>query len=281
MKHLFEYLNYRDFLRDYYTDKKAQHSFYSYRLFSEKAGFRSPNFLKLVIDGKRNLSKESVFKFRRALKLNKRESEYFENLVFFNQSASLEEKNTYLGALMKYRQKADPSRIEKSEYAYYSHWYHPVIRELATARDFGEDYRRLGQAVIPAIGGEEARKSVRLLLDLGFIRQTKDGQLEKTALSLTTGRQVRSVAVANYHKAMLGLAAESIERFESQERDLEALTLRVSDETYRTMMSKAHGFLMELLKIAESDPGAERVIQVGLQLFPLSQRQGPGKGERS
>ena len=115
MHSLFEYMNYRDFLRDYYEEKKREHSFYSFRLFSQKAGFKSPNFLKLVIDGNRNLSKESVYKFVKALGLNKKESDYFENLVFFNQSESLEEKNAYLARLLKHRTKADPGRIEESE----------------------------------------------------------------------------------------------------------------------------------------------------------------------
>ena len=91
VKALFEYLNYRDYLRDYYEEKKRLSSFYSYRLFSQKAGFSAPNVLKLVTEGKRNLSKESVFKFVKALGFNKKEAEYFENLVFFNQAKSIKE----------------------------------------------------------------------------------------------------------------------------------------------------------------------------------------------
>jgi uncharacterized protein (TIGR02147 family) len=263
-------MNYRDYLRDSYDEKKREHAFYSFRLFSQKAGFTSPNFLKLVIDGKRNLSKESVFKFSKALSHNKKEAEYFENLVFFNQSASLEEKNAYLSKLMKYRRKSDPKKIEESEYAYYSEWYHPVIRELVTAVDFRGDYKKLGHAVVPAISGAEAEKSVKLLLDLAFVENNGNGPYTKSAATLTTGPMVRSLAVANYHKAMMQRASESIERFPASRRDISSITISVSQETYAAMIEKVREFRKELLDLAETDKDPEQAAQVNFQIFPLS-----------
>jgi uncharacterized protein (TIGR02147 family) len=280
MKPIFEYMNYREFLRDYYSEKKEQHAFYSYRLFSQKAGFKSPNFLKLVIEGERNLSKDSVFKFAKALNLKKKEADYFENLVFFNQSESLEEKNAYLTKLMRHRAKPGAKKMERGEYSYYSEWYHPVIRDLVGAVNFKDNFKMLGQAVAPSISAAEAEKSVKLLLDLGFIRTDGNGTYWKTSASLTTGPVVRSVAIANYHKAMLQLASESIERFPSSQRDVESLTVSVSEETYRIMMKRASDFLLnELLPLAEADKNNERVAQVNLQIFPLSQGLKPGKEE--
>lgn len=263
-------MNFREYLRDYYESKKREHSFYSFRLFSQKAGFASPNFFKLVIEGKRNLSKESTFKFSKALGHNKKEAEYFENLVFFNQSKTLEAKNLYLGYLMKFRRKADPRKIEESEYAYYSKWYHPVIRELACALDFNGDYKKLGRAVVPAISAAEAEKSIKLLEELGFINKASTGRYEGTIATLTTGPQVRSLAVANYHKEMMRLASESIERFPAARRDITSLTLGVSDGTYAAMVAKIGDLRRELLELSEADKQCTQVVQMNFQLFPLS-----------
>lgn len=270
LKPIFEYMNYREYLDDVYRKKKSRGKFYSFRIFSQKAGFKSPNFLKLVITGERNLSKESVFKFSKALKHNKREAEYFENLVFFNQAKTLEEKNEYLKSMMKYRKKSDPQKIEESEYKYYSAWWHPVVRELATAHDFNGDFRALGQMVVLAIPAADAEKSVQLLLSLGFIRQTTAGLYEQSQKSLTTGPQVRSVAVANYHRAMMDLAGQSIERFDSSRRDITSLTVAVSDETCKTIIERLQQFRRELLDLVDTEEPAEKVIQVNFQLFPLS-----------
>jgi uncharacterized protein (TIGR02147 family) len=270
MKTIFEYMNYRDYLREAYADKKQKSPFYSYRLFSQKAGFKSPNFLKLVIDGARNLTKESAFHFSKAFGHNKRESEYFENLVFFNQSKTLEEKNAYLSRLMKFRVKTDAKKIEASEYAYLSQWYHPVVRELVTAKDFAGDFKKLGNALIPAITAAEAEKSVQLLLDLNFIAKGANGRFEQTNTQLTTGFHVQSIGAANYHKAMIRLADESIERFTAAQREINSVTVGVSNETYNTLVARTRQFAMEMMQIAEADTNVQRVAQVNMQVFPLS-----------
>jgi len=271
MKSVFEYMNFRDFLRDYYKEKKAGQPYFSYRLFSEKAGFKSPNFLKLVIDGKRNLTKDSVFKFCKAMRLNKKECDYFENLVFFGQSKTLDEKNAYLSNIMKHRNRKDPRRIEQSELAYYSEWYHPVVRELVAAVDFGGDFGKLARALIPSITAQEAERSVKLLSDLGFIESdNKNGGYRKTSAFLTTGSVVKSVGVANFHRLMMTLGEQAIERFGVSDRDIECLTVGVSEQTYRCMIDRAHEFLMEMMKLAGDDAKNERIVQMNVQVFPLS-----------
>lgn len=270
MNPLFEYMNFRDYLRDYYDEKKKEHAFYSFRLFSQKAGFSSPNFFKLVIDGKRNLSKESVFKFSKALDHTKKEADYFENLVFFNQSKTLEEKNAYLSNVMKVRGKSDPKKIEESEYSYYSDWYNPVIRELVAAMDFKGNFKKLGQSMVPAISADEAQRSVRLLLDLGFIQKSETGRYSRTAAVLTTGPQVRSIAIANYHKVMMQRASEAIERFPALQRDITSLTLSVSEEAFAAIVAKLQDFRKEILELSETDDQRRKVVQLNMQLFPLS-----------
>ncbi len=271
MKTLCDYMNYREFLRDYYEEKKRIQSFFSFRLFSQKAGFKAPNVLKLVIEGKRNLSKESVFKFCKALDFNKKECEYFENLVFFNQAKTLEEKKLYLTTIMKHRSQAETRVLEQSQYEYFSQWYHPVIRELVCADDFANDFKRIGKMVVPSISEHEVVKSVELLEQLGFIQKDRtDAGYRKTSVSLTTGHTVRSIAAANFHKKMMALASNAIERFSSRDRDIESVTINVSSKTYQAVLAKTHEYMMEVLRLAESDKQGSKIVQVNVQVFPLS-----------
>jgi uncharacterized protein (TIGR02147 family) len=270
MVQIFDYMDYRQYLHDFFDEKKRELRFYSYRLFSQKAGLKSPNFLKLVINGERNLSKHSVYKFAKALSLAKKETDYFENLIFFNQSESLEEKNLFLVRIMKYRNRGDVKKIEEAEYEYYSHWYNLVIRELVCAVDFKDDFKRLGAAVIPSIPAAEAAKSVALLLTLKFIERNPDGTYGKTSPSLSTGGRLRTLAIANYHRAMLQLADDALERFTPPERDITSLTLSVAKETIPAIVERLQQLRNELLELAEEDEKVDRVVQLNLQLFPLS-----------
>ncbi|MCB0414587.1 MAG: TIGR02147 family protein, partial [Bdellovibrionales bacterium] len=72
------YTDYREYLQDFYQYKKKlfknEIRGYTYAHFSAAANIKSPNYLKLIIDGKRNLSKEMIQKFSRALELNKEDS---------------------------------------------------------------------------------------------------------------------------------------------------------------------------------------------------------------
>ncbi len=82
MDPIYTYIDYRKFLKDFYHFKKSGIRRFSYRSFSEKAGFSSPNFIKLVIDGRKNLGKESIPKLCKAMEPNKKQTEYFSYLVF-------------------------------------------------------------------------------------------------------------------------------------------------------------------------------------------------------
>jgi uncharacterized protein (TIGR02147 family) len=146
-----------------------------------------------------------------------------------------------------------------------------VVRELVVAVDFADDYRKLGAMVVPAISAAEALKSVELLARLGFIRKNDQGRYEQATATLTTGPRVRSVAVANYHREMMKLASESIERFEPDARSITCLTLGVSEETRAILVEKVRQFRKELLAIAEAEKTPQRVVQVNFQVFPLSQ----------
>ena len=48
---VYDYLDYRAFLKAHYDSKKVSSRNFSYRMFSSLAGFRSPNHLKLIMAG--------------------------------------------------------------------------------------------------------------------------------------------------------------------------------------------------------------------------------------
>ncbi len=268
---IFTYTDYRIFLAAAFDEHKQKSPFYSYRLFSQKAGFASPNFLKLVIDAKRNLTKESVFKCAKALGLGRKEADYFENLVFYCQSKTDEEKKSYWSRLVRFRESKSAKKIEVAEYNYYSFWYNPVIRELVTMCDFGDDYKKLGHAVLPAISALEAERSVALLCKLGFISKGEDTRYHLTDPTLTTGPQAPSPSIAAYHRTMLAKAAESIDRTPSHLRDITSVTVGISPNSMKAMTERVRQFRAEMLEIAENDANPTQMIQFNFQLFPVSE----------
>lgn len=80
MKKIIEYTDYRRYIADYYADRKARKSF-TWRDFAKSAGFSSPVYLKLVAEGKYNLSEAAVERVAEAMGLRDWEVDYFKVLV--------------------------------------------------------------------------------------------------------------------------------------------------------------------------------------------------------
>ena len=81
---IFIYLEYRKYLEDFYNLTKKLNPKFSFRVFSDAAGVKAPNFLQLLIQGKRNLKQATIPRVAQALELNGEESEYFRLLVRFD-----------------------------------------------------------------------------------------------------------------------------------------------------------------------------------------------------
>lgn len=136
---IYEYSDYRQFLGDTYTFLKTHYRYFSFRYFSKRAGYSSPNFLKLVIEGKRNISTDSIPRFSEALKLDAGETEFFAQLVQFNQARNSTERSEHAGRMLKFKELQKTYPLKQAEYSYYACWYYIPVRELAALSSFNED----------------------------------------------------------------------------------------------------------------------------------------------
>jgi uncharacterized protein (TIGR02147 family) len=237
-------------------------------------GFTSPNFLKLVMDGDRNLSSESLAKVLNGLGLPKRASSYFSYLVYFCQAHDTVQKNYYFGLLAAFRTRSIVARINADQYDYYTEWYACVIRELVAGTSAEDlDYAALAAQVRPAISARQAKKAVRLLERIGMIERDEEGRFRHSSRLVATDREMTSLAVRNYHKKMIQIAQESIEEVEREEREISSLTIHVSPQGFNRIKQRIQDFKEELMQIVHQDTDVDTVYQVNFQLFPVSRKQ--------
>ena len=275
---VFHYLDYRKFLRDWYQHAKNSRGSYSFRSFSKKAGFQSTNFLKLVMDGDRNLTEESVAKFTLALKLNKQEQEFFRNLVFFNQAKTHEQKTFYYQKLLQSKKYSELKPIEKKQYEYYSTWYHPVIRELVISKGHDGSPESIMRQLEPEISITQVEHSLELLEKLGFIEKTKTGRYRQASSLISTGAEVSSLVIFNYHKLLLSLCQEVMEAAAPARRDVSTMTLGIAKGRISQLKKKIQEFRQEVLKLVGDDNEPDEVVQLNIQLFPLTKDPDASRG---
>jgi uncharacterized protein (TIGR02147 family) len=272
MNDIYSYSDYRQFIKDYYDRNKAVHPGFSYRFLAEKAGINSAPYFKFVIEGKRNLSKKTILKTCIALKLKDKEAEYFEHLVFFNQAKSADEKSNYFDKLISLQRYRSLPRIKTDQMEYFQEWHHCVIRELVTMSDFGEDYTRLGKMLNPAVPAAKAEASVKLLLELGFLKREKGRYLQVEPV-VTTGPGVQDFQVIRYQIRMMQLAIEAFERCRADERMISSSTMGVSKATFERVVKKVRNFRAHLAEMVSQDENPERVYQLTVSMIPLSHQQ--------
>src|SRR3954464_12720869 len=174
---IYNFSDYRDFLKDRYRQLKAADPLFSFRFFSKQAGFGSPNYLKLVMDGKRNLSAEAIGKFAKGLRLDNHESEYFRYMVEYNQCDNMPKKKVYEAKLLYLRELFKVKTLIPELYDYYHEWYHAAIREMITKGNVKNEPAIIAQSLVPNISEEEAKASVELLTKLNFVAMRNDGML--------------------------------------------------------------------------------------------------------
>lgn len=271
---VFAYFGYRSFLRDAYTDLKQRQAGFSYRWFARRAGMTSPNFLKLVIDGKRNLSAASTERFATALELSSNETAFFRELVGFGQARTAAEKNRHFERIGAYRQHRAVCALERHQFEYLSHWWYPAIRELVACEGFVEDAEWIASRLVPAITAAQARQALDLLHALGFVDRDERGRLRQRTPLLSTGPEVRSLAVGNFHRQMMERAAASIDLVDRDLRDISGVTIALSPEAFQRVKQKIVELRAELLAVSAGDDRPTRVVQVNFQLFPLAATDG-------
>ena len=267
---IFDFLDYRAYLRAYYEAAKENMPAFSYRYFARKADLSSPSFLRHVMRGERNID-NTVDNFARGLDLDAEEAAFFELLVDFDQAEGDHERNRAFEKLAASRRFRTARRIEHGMFDYLSHWYYPAIREMVARSDFREEPEWIAAELTPTIEPEEAAEAIAVLVELGLLVRDDRGNLERAEPSLTTEHEVRSLAIANYHRQMLERAGESIELVPRQFRDLGAMTVCISPETIAELKSRVHAFREVLFELCDSDDDPQVVFQINTQLFPLSE----------
>jgi uncharacterized protein (TIGR02147 family) len=271
MVNVFEYQNYREYLRAYYNDQKATKKSFSYRSFSKKANINTSSFLFHVIQGKKNCTKNSIVKISNAIGHNKEESEYFENLVFFNQAESITEKTYYYSRLIEVRRPLAIENVERDRYEYYSKWYHSVIREVVTFFDFHGDFLLLGRFLIPSITEREARDSIQLLERLGFIERDKEGLYHQTSNLIAAKPGIPdSFIIQKFQLEMLSVAMKAYDEIPLQGRISTSTTFSVSEKTFELLKLRTREFQREVMEIAKIDNEQNRAYQISVNLFPVS-----------
>ena len=274
MVDIFGYTDYRKYLEDFFTQKKAQDPSFTYAYIAKKAGFNNKGFAFNLIHGKRHLSTKNSARVSRALKHTRNQAKYFKTLVEFNHTVELHRKKQLFKKLCsitaKGRGLTKIQIINNDQYEFYAKWYHSAIRSLIGLYKFKDDYKWLCKKVVPPITPGQAKKSVELLIRLGLAVKADDGTVALSNVSISTGREATGLGLRNFHFESMDLAKNAIRTLDRDKRNMTSITLGISPDAYRKICDELAICQEKIVNIAVNSPNADKVFQLNFHLFPLS-----------
>jgi|GEM_PF-5913378 len=102
---IYNFTDFRAYLRAYYQEKKRAQPGFSFAVFSRLSQLGSPNYLKLIMDGTRGVTNDVLFSLARGLDLSKEETAYFEALVQWGQSSSPAAREFYMDRIRQLKER--------------------------------------------------------------------------------------------------------------------------------------------------------------------------------
>jgi uncharacterized protein (TIGR02147 family) len=271
MKPIFEYRDYREYMRDFYEERKRCSAF-TWREFAKLAGFSSSGYLKLVCDGKTRLSLAGIPQVASAMELAGSHAEYFRLMVVFNDAKKTEEKQAALEQMMSVAAENKVDVLDVNSFAYFSSWLHPVLRELAPIMPNARPLE-FAQALIPPVPAADVRYSLELQEKLGLLKKDKHGRYRQVNKGVSSSREVKSVAVKNMQKQFARLAADALDECSLEERHISGLTIGISQRAYERIALELEAFRRKVAAIVSADAEYDRVYRLNLQLFPLNRKK--------
>ncbi len=268
MNSLFEYVSVRDFLEEYYLNKKNSTPSFSHRVLASKVGF-SNGYFSRILSGEKKLSSALVEKFVIYLKFGRSEADYFRALVIYSQSSNEIEKNNAFKTMLS-TQRRSSSVVEQEQFELFHTWYHSTLfslchmGEITTQTDLGE----IGSKLYPSVSSKELTQSLQLITKLDLV-EVKNSVYTVKNQFLTSGSKHKNRHIQNYLLNSLQQAKNALLSTPQSERDISTMTISVSQSGYEEIQELVAQFKQKVNGVIAADSELDRVCQINIQQFPL------------
>ncbi len=268
---IFHYSDFRHYIRDRLAEMKKLRRGFTARHIAERAGFGSPSFLKMIMDGKRKLTDHNTEKLCDILEIHDKERAYFTTLSSFNQEVDPNHKHELLDKLEAMRPRVAFSKLENHQHKFLSKDYYACVREMILLKDFNEDPKWIAAHCVPRITPTDARDAIDTLLEIGLIKRDETGKLVQSEAVIDTGMETKGIEAFNYHESILNKARTCLSIIPAEERSFTALTIPMPLSLRDEIIKKISNFQEEILDLVnQKDLNHNSVFQLSMQFFPVT-----------
>lgn len=289
------YTDFREYLKDYFAHRRHLTARdlrpYSYSDFSAAADIKSPNYLKMIILGQRNLSPDMVKKFAKALKLDKQQQEEFEFLVLYGQEKDPLTRNKFLKKLCEIRSTnaLDQGQIDEVTWEKVPSWLSWVLYAMIDQEGVSFDPASLKKYLRNVSSEKQIQLALDKLIASHDIIIDEQNRAHKKNHMISNADKISPALIRKLQSELIYLGLESLYRDEPTEREISGFTLAMTAEEYswvRHELRKVRKEIQTKLMMAREKSPGKKVYQVNIQMFPLTREaeekssESPSTGEK-
>ncbi len=277
---IFDYTDFRQFIEDRLNELSADNAKYSRRYIVRCMGLSGNNYLKMIIDGSRNLTDDVARKLVDAIALKEDEARFFYDLVAYGQAKTTKVRTEAFENLRRNRRFKKVHSLDLDHYDYMTDTLTLALRELINYPDFQEDPTWISKQLTIKATPKAIREGFGKLIRLGLVERDVDGHLKVTMLHTATGDQLGNEPLRVYHRNMLK-AAMKAQDLPADRRYYRGLTMSISKEIYGEIVDLYCEFVDKVRARINDAEEPDHVYHMELSLIPLAMRDSKTKEPES
>ena len=207
------------------------------------------------------------------MKLKGQDRQFLLELSRVDHKKPSERVSKYVNKLIDLRAGSLDNEEDKKLLEFFGNYLHSVVLKVLQTPNAESDADWIANQMDPKVPASRVSNSLKLLQKLGII--IYDPTQKKFTVqepNIETPQQVMDLAFISYHTQLIKLAMESVTRFHSRDRHITSVTGSVSKETKQKISMELERFRSKMVEIIDDGKGGTEVVQVNLQLFPLTKQ---------
>ncbi len=269
---VFNYHDPVEFLNASLKATQLRNPSFSLRSWSKQLGMNHVAMLSMVLNRKRkllpSLSSKISNQYLATGKFKDVEARYFDMLVLFNNSQTLEEKSFYEGILSSLKPDHSFSTLALDQLKIISDWYHAAILEMTALKNFNSDPQWISLKLGESVTLDQVKTAIERLLRLGLLERSNEGKLIRTKVLLATPTDVPNKSLRQFHTQWMNKAIHALETQSVETRDITSYTMTVDSKKLPEAKKMIRDFRRKLARFLETE-GGDTVYQLNVQLFDL------------
>lgn len=269
---LFDYLDFRKYLRDFYEFNKKYTPGFSHQMICEEVKLGSRSHFFDIMYGRR-LTDKFLPRYVRLLALESKSAEYFRALVHYDQSRTDTQRREAFQILSTLSPNLETLKLDAQFVQLFSEWYQPVLLALLPLHRKERRPEVLCKYFRPRITAHQCEQALVLLQELGLARYGKGGW-NLGRKFLTCSATVKELALKPFHRTMQEFGIYHYDHH-YDEQVFSTLTINTTQQIKKKIEDLLRDTRSQILAMVKEEPREETVLQVNMQAFSLCGEYSP------